>query len=99
MTTPDEAAHPGPPPICWSPRETSFSEIPWLPGFLVWHRSWGVWVRLVAADVFGENPPHDGILLTPEHVTDGAAEMAARLDRLERILENILGPRIGEEGA
>jgi hypothetical protein len=90
MTTPEEAAyHPGPSPVLWAPSLVNMTEVPWRPGFAAWHRTWGVWVRLVAEVVYGERPPTDAILLTPENASDGTPDMAQRLDRLERMIQQL----------
>ena len=73
----------------WAPSLVNATEIPWRPGYAVWHRTWEVWVQVVAEMVYGETPPVDAILLTPENASDGTPDMAARLDKLERMIRQL----------
>lgn len=92
MSTPEEATHhPGPPPLLWAPSLVRGTEIPWGPGFATWHRIHGVWCPLVADGYYGQIPPDDAILLTPETPTDGAADLAGRLAHVEEMLRRLGG--------
>jgi hypothetical protein len=88
---PAAAAQPGPPPVLWAPSECGGTEIPWRPGILVYHRMWNCWVRLLAEEVAGEHPPPDGILLEPATPTDGAPDLAGRVEHLEQMLRELGG--------
>jgi hypothetical protein len=55
-----------------------------------------VWYRLTCESAFGIQHPVDAILLTPEHPTDGAPDLAARVERIEQMLRQAFG---GEEKA
>lgn len=88
---PPPDAMPGPPSVCWSPTQTGTSENPWRPGVMVWHPVQKVWYRLVCESAYGVRAPHDSILLTPEHPTNGTPDLAARLDNLEQLIRQRLG--------
>jgi hypothetical protein len=84
---PHESAFlPGEPPVLWSPHLASPSENPWMPGLAVWSRSHEVWYSLKPDEALWAKVPYDTVWLTPEHMPDGAADLAARVDTLEQII-------------
>lgn len=90
MTTPVEASHhPGPPGLLWAPSLVNPTEIPWRPGFAAWHRTWEVWVNLVAEAAHGTHPPLDAILLAPEQPSNGTPDLATKIERLEQAIEEM----------
>ena len=92
MTTPEEAAyHPGPSPILWAPSLVNITEIPWRPGFAAWHRTWNVWIRLVAEHAYGATPPPDAILLQPENPADGMPALAQEVEQLKQMIRRLGG--------
>jgi hypothetical protein len=93
VTTPDEARNQaGPPPILWAPSLVIPGTLPpFYTGHAIWHRHHEVWCRMAAYEAYGNHPPDDAILLTPDNPADGSPDLAAKVEHLEQMIQQALG--------
>jgi hypothetical protein len=87
---PQEPGKPGPPTTAWSPSLVIPSvSAPFYTGHLVLHEHHKVWYTMAAMDAWGLNCPGDAVALESATPGEGAPDLAAKVQRLEQMVEEL----------